>query len=713
MKKLLLILGCIAYSATILATTYTSTASGALNATTGGVWSGNNAPINLVQGDVIVIANNCTITNTTLTTTPMSVTIIVENGSTLNFNSAMTFSLLVNFDIKSGGIFNFNNVSPIFMGISLVTVETGGQLNFNTGATFGTFSQVTINNQGTCYVGGNLDLTSTAITVNGTLQVVGNLTNSGSSTVNGTGSVLVTGSISGGSSLALSAPNNVLNADIWTGGTSTAWNNAGNWSNGIPSTTTDIAIPNVASGKYYPVFNGQTISANVSILAGAEIDVTGNTTIGGNLSIESNATNGTGSVFVSNGALTVSGTTSVQQYLTSGRYWYITSPLQNGTLNAPSSSTWVWNEAAQAYSSGSSSTPGHGFVLKTSSSSPITFTGSPLNFGNVNYNLTYTAGAYSGFSLVGNPYSAYLDWSKVYTANNTITSTISYSISGNFATYNANGGSVTNGASQYIPPMQAIWVHTPSSTTLSILNSYCVSRSAITAINLKSDIVDSSKTVRLRINNGKFADEHLLVINNQAKDTLDPWDSEKRFADVDSFPQIYSIEGNKKLTINAFKSIDSVQTIPVYFTTKYDGTFSIGSPEIKGLDNYTITLYDKALNKIIPLSQVSKYTFTSNKTSDSSRFELKLKADVIQTKTKEIQPSSLGAYANSEGFVIAINGTLSEHNSVIIYNVLGQVVAHTTIFSNKTIVNGNFPLGTYFVRIQNGNTIETKTIEKL
>src|ERR1035437_3442239 len=275
MKKIIVILGCLVYSASIFAVTYTSTSSGALNTTTN--WSGNNAPISLSIGDIIDIANNTTITNTTLNATPQSLTIYVESGSTLNFNSntSMSFGKQIGIEVLSGGILNFNNANPSFGKQSSITIETGGQLNFNTGAIFGSQSDVTINNLGVCNVNGDLTMTSSIITVNGTLQVVGNLLNTGGSTVDGTGSVLVTGSISGGSTLTLSAPSNVLNAAIWTGTTSSAWNTAGNWSNGtVPTTSTDIAIPMVTSGKHYPIFNGQTINANVTILAGAEIDVT-------------------------------------------------------------------------------------------------------------------------------------------------------------------------------------------------------------------------------------------------------------------------------------------------------------------------------------------------------------------------------------------------------------------------------------------------------
>jgi len=211
-----------------------------------------------------------------------------------------------------------------------------------------------------------------------------------------------------------------------------------------------------------------------------------------------------------------------------------------------------------------------------------------------------------------------------------------------------------------------------------------------------------------------LTDEHVLVMNSQAKNKFDLWDSEKRFAEVDSFPQIYSLVDSKKLIINSMSSPDSVGVIPIYFTTKFKGSFTIGAPEITGLNGYSVTLFDRAVNKSIDLTEVPSYSFTSAVTSDSNRFELHLKANATTTFNKEqAKNKSITVYANSESIIINIDGTLAEQNSAVIYNTLGQVVAQTAIVSNKTVVMGNFAAGSYFVRVTKGNTVITKTVEKL
>ena len=148
------------------------------------------------------------------------------------------------------------------------------------------------------------------------------------------------------------------------------------------------------------------------------------------LNIESNATNGTGT-FVDknlNGGLTVSGTTTVQQYLTgvatkgSGRqWWYVSSPV-SGALSGvftPSGANNLgyYNEtlATPAYVQITDDvTPlevGRGYLAQLKSNNTYVYSGT-LNNGTVSLTPTRTGTTASarGFNLIGNPYPSYLNW---------------------------------------------------------------------------------------------------------------------------------------------------------------------------------------------------------------------------------------------------------------------------------------------------------------
>jgi len=720
MKKLLLLLGCTISSVVLFAETYTSTGNGLWGQGTGNVWSGNKAPASLVGGEQIIISSNNTITDGTLGSFPSQVHLVVKSGATLTITTGVTFNGSTIIEVESGGTLDFQS-SVQFGTKAEITIAQGGTINIGGPATILSQSSIAINNAGTFYLNNNFIINHSDITVDGSLIVNGCITNTNASTVNGTGSILIGGSVIGTGLTVSTNSKVILNNKIWKGSKSSSdWISPSNWMNDVPSSGDNVAIP-PTFGMLNPTLP-QMYTGNITVLGGAEVTIpAGGTAITGNLTLESNASSGTGSVYKSGtGALTVSGTTTVKQYLTSGRYWYITNPVIGASLDVNGAQSWTWSETAQKYNSGTSTTLGQGFVIQPSTSGQISFTGTgsnTLNFGQVTPNMTNSGGTYGGAHLIGNPFPSYLDWHYVYHNNSTasyVDPTISFRVLGNFVTYNAVSGVSGNGVGQYIPPMQSVWVDQAGSTGTIVINySACVARSS-TSIKLKANVEDSNKIVRLRVANGKLTDEHVLVMNSQAKNKFDLWDSEKRFAEVDSFPQIYSLVDSKKLIINSMSSPDSVGVIPIYFTTKFKGSFTIGAPEITGLNGYSVTLFDRAVNKSIDLTEVPSYSFTSAVTSDSNRFELHLKANATTTFNKEqAKNKSITVYANSESIIINIDGTLAEQNSAVIYNTLGQVVAQTAIVSNKTVVMGNFAAGSYFVRVTKGNTVITKTVEKL
>jgi hypothetical protein len=61
------------------------------------------------------------------------------------------------------------------------------------------------------------------------------------------------------------------NRDTWTGNISTDWNTAGNWSAGVPTTTTDITIPNVTNDPV--ISSGGAVARSVHVQPGASLTI--------------------------------------------------------------------------------------------------------------------------------------------------------------------------------------------------------------------------------------------------------------------------------------------------------------------------------------------------------------------------------------------------------------------------------------------------------
>jgi len=460
-------------------------------------------------------------------------------------------------------------------------------------------------------------------------------------------------------------------------------------------------------------------------------------TVMGNLTLQSDAT-GTATLVDEGGVVSVLGITTVQQYVTgsinsstgypNGRFWYMASPLASANSSvfnsaAKDNKLWRWSEPKQSYTEITDNTstlnPFEGFAVRMGADTTLNFTGGILNNGDLSLPISHNGtGVSEGYVLAGNPYPSYIDWEQIYAASTNVSSTMWYRTinSSNamvYDTYNAelHVGTNNNGngvVTKYIPPMQAFWASAPVGG--GILQATNAMRSHQTSNKLKADEESKNQLLRLVISNGGNSDEQVLVFNPNAENTFDKFDSPKMFATDASIPQIYTQVENKKLTINGLKTIDSNIVIPIYFSTKKMGSFTISSNEIIGLDKYQLTLEDLKLHKKQDLGINQTYTFTSDSVSDENRFVIRLKAGAEMTGIEETKLTKINIYTVSEGVVVEVNGIINSQSKAIIYNVLGQAIATTDIVSNKTIIRGNFIAGCYYVKVQSGNAIKTQQV---
>jgi hypothetical protein len=93
-------------------------------------------------------------------------------------------------------------------------------------------------------------------------------------------------------------------ATIWTGAVSTDWFDAGNWTSGVPTATTDALIPTNASSRYPLLTTGTATARNLTINVETTIGQSG-----GTLSLTGNLVNN-GSFAATGGMVVTSGTTS-------------------------------------------------------------------------------------------------------------------------------------------------------------------------------------------------------------------------------------------------------------------------------------------------------------------------------------------------------------------------------------------------------------------
>lgn len=520
---------------------------------------------------------------------------------------------------------------------------------------------------------------------------------------------------------------------------------SGNWrtnvtwqssTDGSTNWITATAFPSASAGSV-TIQNGHTVTATAEATASTlTIDGGGKLTLNDRvgltataLNLESHGTNGTATFVDGNatGGLTVSGTTTMKQNLTSGRNWYIANPVVATTLptvaagtrtlhkydesivsDAAGATGWVANPASVEV--------GKGYVASVSVTGDLTFTGT-LNTGNKNITLTSRAGTSNkaGFNLIGNPYPSYLDWDAVMAANTAkLRSTTMWyrtkmlneqsQLVYSFWTVNGDGVSVPNGASVKIPPMQSFWVRAiEGGSTLNLTNAMR-SHAPETDKLLKAPAAKNTDRtlVRLQVSNGINSDETVIYFSEKAKDGFDSNDAPKMSNGNAAIPEIFTTLDNEKIVINSMNTMPLNQEIKLGFVAGNASSFSLKANEITNLpENVKVILKDNAANIEADLSDgTTTYAFEPVATQND-RFSLIFRTAGSTTDVQKPTVAAAQVFVNGNNQITIIAPVKS---SYAIYNGLGQLIENGIMNSDHRTQNSKLTSGVYVVKVNNQST---------
>ena len=509
------------------------------------------------------------------------------------------------------------------------------------------------------------------------------------------------------------------------------WRTNATWQSSTDGSTnwiTATAFPSASAGSV-TIQNGHTVTAAAEATASTlTIDGGGKLTLSDRvgltataLNLESHGTNGTATFVDGNatGGLTVSGTTTMKQNLTTGRNWYISNPVAATTLPTVASGTrtlhkydesivsdaagatgWVANPASVEV--------GKGYVASVSVTGDLTFTGA-LNTGNKDITLTSRTGTTNkaGFNLVGNPYPSYLDWDAVMAANadKLRSSTMWYRTKINdeysFWTVNGDGVGVPNGASVKIPPMQSFWVRAiEGGSTLNLTNAMR-SHAPETDKLLKAPAAKNTDRtlVRLQVSNGINSDETVIYFSEKAKDGFDSNDAPKMSNGNAAIPEIFTTLDNEKIVINSMNTMPLNQEIKLGFVAGNASTFSLKANEITNLpENVKVILKDNAANIEADLSDgITTYAFEPIATQND-RFSLIFRTAGSTTDVQKPKVAAAQVFVNGNNQITII---APEKSSYAIYNAMGQLMDNGKLNAELQTVNCKLQTGIYVVKVGN------------
>ncbi len=321
---------------------------------------------------------------------------------------------------------------------------------------------------------------------------------------------------------------------------------------------------------------------------------------------------------------------------------------------------------------------------------------------------------YDGWNLISNPFPSAIDWTLLTKSPNCNATVYFYdSQTGNFV-YNSGTPlwsvappTITAGG-QYIPPMQAFWVHLSSGST--IAENFTFNKSA--RVHNAQRMYKSSKKaefeyIKLKATNNQQTDELMLGYFGDATLGFDSkYDAIKRFAG-NSIPMFYSFSQQPEmaLALNALPLEYKQNKVKLGYQSTVTGTHTIGLSETN--TNIPIILVDLLENKQVDLTQ-GDYTFEFQAGEINNRFELFTSQTVVN------QPETLSnvlIYPNPTNGKITIDYSNQEIQKIIISDVSGKIVfAKSKFQSGETIDLSAFEKGIYLIHIQTEKGNKTEKI---
>jgi len=510
-------------------------------------------------------------------------------------------------------------------------------------------------------------------------------------------------------------------------------NSTTNWSD-LPSANagTDILV---SSGEL--ILNSNAAINKVTVAPGAKLTLGSNTLTATNgITLESN-TDATATILDSYSTPTLIAT--VQQHVSAGRNWYLSSPVSAAPYTWLSRGTSVqgWNEATKAWVpvTEGALVRGKGYVqVATTIVSPASTTGTTgtvnvtgtTNSGDVAITVSRTESSSScGFNLVGNPYPSYLKWTGVNgflaeATNDSISTSFWYRTKNSsdayvFTTYNGSshlvvGGTTlnNNALNEFIPPMQAFWIRVDANTAVSTHNVRLTFKNNMRFHGVgdnnkfKAPKADERQLVRLQLANGNQSDEALLYFDAAAANSFDNYDSPKMMNNSATLPDLYTTVGTERLVINGMNAIADNMELPLGFTLKAAATgLKLKVSELSNFASGTkVYLLDKEQHAQTELLPTTEYTFDTSvsTTNNENRFALLFRAPSVTTGIDNAEYANIKVYVNANRQIVI---DAQAGNNYAIYNALGQIIENGKTISNFQTSNVKLSNGVYLVKVAN------------
>jgi hypothetical protein len=459
------------------------------------------------------------------------------------------------------------------------------------------------------------------------------------------------------------------NQDVsWVGTIDGDWRKAGNWSTGMPpGSSTNVVIP--PGQANYPTITKPCYVNNITVQSSAS---------------------GDGSI-IGEQYLLISGTSTVQRYITAGKWHDFAAPVQGQTLQSiyfnGNPSVWLthYKEAdnTRTYLTDLTETmdPGAGFEIWVESGKgdiTIDFTGAfqtnDVSFTNSStVPISFSGPDPLGYNLVGNPFASAIDLDQGAWSLNNVDGTFwvwNQSGGGAYKDWNVNssGGGLTNGI---VPIGQGFFIHTNAGSPSFTIPADARVHSAQEYNKQKEDRMH----VTLTASTNEGGDEVNILFFEEASDNFNKYDTRKMFAFSGNAPQIYSLANDTKVSLNTLPSLveGDAKSIVIAYMPATDGEQSL-TAGFENLDGVDVILEDLFTGTFQDMKKMPSYTFYATTDDDPNRFILHFNYSV--TNVNELSGTSdIVAYAYENYLYVMSKGQAMKTNKLIaVYDLTGRMI---------------------------------------
>lgn len=525
-----------------------------------------------------------------------------------------------------------------------------------------------------------------------------------------------------------------INTTNWTGTTSNVWNIAGNWDNGIPTSSSLVSIPNVTTS---PIISSGTKAEVGNLTIDVDEVLTINSanalTINGVLTINGELNGDSGSSIIVKGSST--GNISYARTLTTN--WHlIASPVESQDINtftvtdvatnaigtsgsnyglAPydnNGSAWLYFTTSTIAGAGNFIL-GKGYSALRTSAGEVIFTGTiPTN----DVTIDITDGSVNEWNLTGNPYPSYIPANSNADAINNFLTINTADLNASFqALYFWNGSSYLpiNHASdsRFIAPGQGFFVN---SVTGGSTIDYTEAMQSHQTIDVFNKTKSTQPGITLKINDGVTNKQTEIKYIPKTTTGLNPGYDAGMFTatsnDFNVYTHLVTDSDGTAFSIQALPDNDYENIIIPIGINAVSGkeiTFSINHQNLP--NGLMVFIEDSLNNKIIRVDESnSEYKITTNSDiAGIGRLYLRTStSDLRKTlNIDDLSTNRINIYMASNR-TLRITGVTNENANIILYNILGTRILNRKLSLNS-IVDLEIPnainSGIYIVKL------ETKT----